>query len=243
MIFYTVTILKDSLGADTNEYAATLVIDVVRMMAAMFACFVVKTVKRRTLTILSGGSTAIFLFALSFYLNLSIDNSLKAHVSIPLGLFVAYTLVISIGLMPLPWCLTGEVCITFFILNFNFKFFFVLSTIFERKKITFKLNNLFHFIDYFFHLQLFPLRFRAIGSALVTFFNFLCFFTIVKASPIYFNIYGASKMFLIYGMFTSIGTAFLVALLPETKNKTLQEIEHNYTSKRKHKINRNKIQP
>lgn len=35
-------------------------------------------------------------------------------------------------------------------------------------------------------------------------------------------------MFLIYGMFTTIGTAFRVALLPETKNKTLQEIEHNY---------------
>lgn len=115
MIFYTVTILKDSLGADTNEYVATLVIDVVRLVAAMFACFVVKTVNRRTLTILSGGSTAIFLFTLSFYLNLSAENSLRTYVSIPLGLFVAYTLVISIGLMPLPWCLTGEVRSFFFV--------------------------------------------------------------------------------------------------------------------------------
>lgn len=95
----------------------------------------------------------------------------------------------------------------------------------------------------FRHPQLFPLRFRAVGSALVTFFNFLYFFAVVKASPIYFQMYGGSKMFLIYGICTSIGTAALVALLPETKNKTLAEIEHNCTSKRKHKINRNKIQP
>lgn len=110
VIFYTVTILKDSLGANTNEYVATLAIDVVRLLAAMIACFVVKNVKRRTLTILSGGSTAICLFALSFYLNLSTDNPLRNYMSIPLGLFVAYTFVLSIGLMPLPWCLTGEVC-------------------------------------------------------------------------------------------------------------------------------------
>lgn len=198
MIFYTVTILKDSLGANTNEYVATLVIDIVRLVAASIACIVVKNVKRRTLTILSGGSTAICLFALSFYLSLPADNSLKNYVSIPLGLFVLYTLVISIGLMPLPWCLTGE---------------------------------------------LWPRRFSAVGSALVTFFNFLYFFAVVKASPIYFAMYGGSKMFLIYGMFTSIGTAALVAVLPETKNKTLQEIEQHYTSKRKHKMNRNKIQP
>lgn len=198
VIFYTVTILKDSLGANTNEYVATLAIDIVRLIAALIACIVVKTVGRRSLTILSGCSTAICLFALSFYLNLSADNSLKNYVSIPLGLFVAYTLVISIGLMPLPWCLTGE---------------------------------------------LWPRRFSAVGSALVTFFNFLYFFAVVKVSPIYFNIYGGSKMFLIYGMFTSIGTALLMALLPETKNKTLQEIEQYYTSKRKHKMNRNKIQP
>lgn len=119
VIFYTLFILKDSLGADTNEYVATLVIDAVRLFAALIACVVVKNVGRRTLTIFSGGSTAICLFALSFYMNLSVDNSLRNYVSIPLGLFVAYTLVISIGLMPLPWVLAGELVSTVVFIFFH----------------------------------------------------------------------------------------------------------------------------
>lgn len=231
VIFYTHAILKDSLGANRNEYVATTIIDIVRMVAALIACVVVKNVQRRTLTIFSGASTAICLFSLSFYLNLSTDNSLKSYVSIPFGLFVLYTLVISIGLMPLPWCLTGECKWSIFILNIiKLPFLFICSKV--------SLCMLFIF-------PVFPLRFRAVGSALVTFFNFVCFFGVVKTSPIYFDIYGSSKMFLLYGIFTLIGTSFLVALLPETKNKTLQEIEQDYTntSKRKHKMNRNKIQP
>lgn len=198
VIFYTVTILKESLGSNFNEYIATLVIDMVRLVAALIACIVVKNVGRRPLTIFSGTSTAICLFALSYFLNLPVDNPLKSYASIPLGLFVVYTLVLSIGINPLPWCLTGE---------------------------------------------LFPLRFRAIGSAFVTFFNFLCFFAVVKTGPIYFSIYGSSKIFFVYGLLTTIGTIFLMAFLPETKNKSLQEIEDYYMAKRKHKLNRNKVQP
>lgn len=199
VIFYTVTILKDSLlGTNIDEYVATLVIDAVRLVAALIACVIVKNVGRRPLTIFSGSSTAICLFGLSYYLSLSAENSLKNYAAIPLALFVIYTLVLSVGINPLPWCLTGE---------------------------------------------LFPLRYRAIGSAFVTFFNFLCFFTVVKTSPIYFNIYGGSTIFCFYGILTAIGTIFLALFLPETKNKSLQEIEDNYTVKRKHKMSRNKVQP
>lgn len=198
VIFYTVNILKDSLDTNINKYTATLVIDVVRLMAALIACVVVKCVGRRPLTILSGGSTAVCLFGLSYHLNMSAENSLKNYTSIPLVLFGIYTLVLSIGINPLPWCLTGE---------------------------------------------LFPLRFRAIGSAIVTFFNFICFFIVVKMSPILFNRYGSAKIFCFYGIFTLIGTIFLMKFLPETKNKSLQEIEDNYTTKRIRKMSRNKVQP
>lgn len=198
VIFYTVAILKDSLGPNMNEYVATLIIDGVRLVSALIACVVVKNVGRRPLTIFSGASTAICLFSLSYYLNTSAENSPEHRSYIPLVLFVIYTLVVSIGITPIPWCLTGE---------------------------------------------MFPLRFRAVGSAFVTFFNFLCFFAVVKISPIYFSIYGGSKIFFVYGTLTSMGTIFLMVFLPETKNKSLQEIEDNYTAKRKHKMSRNKVQP
>lgn len=198
VIFYTVNILKDSLGENVNEYAATVAIDTVRLVSALIGCIVVKSVGRRSLTIFSGLSTAMCLFGLSYYMNLFTENSLKSYTNIPLGLFVVYTFVLSIGINPLPWCLTSE---------------------------------------------LFPLQYRALGSAIVTFFNFLCLFAVVKSSPIYISIYGGSQIFCFYGICTTIGTIFLMAFLPETKNKSLQEIEDNYIAKRKHKMSRNKVQP
>lgn len=91
--------------------------------------------------------------------------------------------------------------------------------------------------------EMFPLRFRAIGVAFVTFFNFLCFFGVVKTSPIFFATYGPSNTFFIYAIFTMAGTIFLMVFLPETRNISLQEIENRYNTKPKRNINRNKIQP
>lgn len=197
--FYTVTILKDSVGARINEYTATIIIDSVRLIASIMACVVVKNVGRRPLTMFSGIATVLCLFGLSFYLHASSQNvQLKENIAVPLILFAFYILVLSIGLNPLPWCLTGE---------------------------------------------LFPLRFRAFGSSVVTFFNFLCFFAVVKSSPTLFTTYGSSNAFFLYGVLTLAGTILLTILLPETRNKSLQEIEDNYIMKRKHKISRNKVQP
>lgn len=197
--FYTVAILKESLGDRINEYAATIVIDSVRLIASIIACIALKNVGRRPLTMFSGIGTVVCLFGLSLYLRLAAHNALlKESIAIPLTLFASYILVLSIGLNPLPWCLTGE---------------------------------------------LFPLRFRAFGSSVVTFFNFLCFFAVVKTSPTLFTLYGSANTFFLYGVLTLAGTALLVVLLPETRNKSLQEIEDNYTVKRIHKISRNKVQP
>lgn len=197
--FYTVTILKESLGDRINEYTATIIIDSVRLMASIIACVALKNIGRRPLTMFSGIGTVLCLFGLSFYLHVSAQNvQLKESIAIPLILFASYILVLSIGLNPLPWCLTGE---------------------------------------------LFPLRFRAFGSSVVTFFNFLCFFAVVKTSPTLFTSYGSANIFFLYGVLTLVGTVLLIVLLPETRNKSLQEIEDNYTAKRIHKISRNKVQP
>lgn len=195
--FYTVSILRESLGTQINEYTATLIIDIMRLISSMIACIAMRNVGRRILTIISGISTAICLFSLSIYLYLSTKMvNFTTTATIPLILFAIYILVLSIGISPLPWCLTSE---------------------------------------------LFPLRYRAIGTAFVTFFNFLCFFGVVKTNPSFFEAYGASYTFFIYGVFTIAGTIFLIVYLPETKNKSLQEIEDSYNVKQK--ISRNKIQP
>lgn len=185
--FYTIGILKKSLGEGINEYAATIVVDVTRMVASVAACVAVKRYSRRSLTILSGVGTAASLLGLSLYLYLSIsDTRLKSMSAIPLGLFTLYVLFVTVGLNPLAWTLTGE---------------------------------------------LFPLRYRAAGSALVAFFNFACFFAVVKTSPEMFELFREHGVFLIYGTLCLAGTVVLMLYLPETRNKTLQEIEVSYKGK------------
>lgn len=76
--------------------------------------------------------------------------------------------------------------------------------------------------------ELFPLSTRSIGSGITSCFNFICFFIVVKSAPSLFlslDVYGT---FFIYGCVALVGTAVLYFLLPETKNKTLQEIEEEF---------------
>lgn len=76
--------------------------------------------------------------------------------------------------------------------------------------------------------EMFPLRYRGTGSALVTFFNFTFLFVSVKTTPTLFLILGDHGVFLVFGICCFTGTILLTMYLPETRNKTLQEIEDSY---------------
>lgn len=182
--FYTITILKKSLGEHINEYAATMVVDFSRVIASVLSCFVIKNVGRRPLTVFSGLTTAATLFGLAAYLYCASENEqLKNFYEIPLILFTLYVMCIMIGLNPLAWILTGE---------------------------------------------LFPLRCRALGSGLVTFFNFTFLFISVKTTPGLFVVLGEYGVFCMFGICCLAGTLLLAAFHPETRNRTLQEIEESY---------------
>jgi facilitated trehalose transporter len=76
--------------------------------------------------------------------------------------------------------------------------------------------------------ELFPLAMRGVGSGLVTTFNFACFFMVVKLHPSFFSNIGPNGTFLMYGIIVLIGTFVLLIILPETRNKTLQQIEDKF---------------
>lgn len=186
--FYTVDILKNSIGASINEYVATIILDVTRLAASLVSCIIVNNVRRRPLTAFSGVATAATLFGLSAYLYCaSMNESLKQLYGVPLTLYTLYIIFITIGLNPLTWTLTGE---------------------------------------------LFPLRYRGVGSALVTFFNFVCFFVSVKVTPALFLALGEQGVLLLFGICCFTGTIIIIAFLPETHNKTLQQIEDSYDNRR-----------
>lgn len=195
--FYSVSILKEVIPK-INEYLATIIIDVVRFIISVGGVLLLRKFGRKTLAIVSAIGTAVSLFSLSTYLaidELSIpQNSTKVEEeigsdgfsalhAIPLLCLIAYICFVSIGLVPIPWVLTGE---------------------------------------------LFSKELRGIGSGVTSSFGFICYFTVVKSSPDMFETLGKSGTFALFGGVCVLGAVMLALCLPETKDKTLLEIEAFY---------------
>ncbi len=187
--FYSVTIMKETIGKGLNEYLAMLIIDVVRFAVSILACILLRKCGRRPLLMVSGVGTVVSLISLATFLYFSSRNeALKTIAWLPMTCLIAYICFVSVGIVPLPWCMTGE---------------------------------------------LFPLNLRGLGSGIVSSFNFICFFAVVKTGPTFFTTIGQEGAFFIYGSIALIGTIFLVLCLPETKDKTLQEIENSFRNVKK----------
>lgn len=179
--FYSVSIMQDTIGDGLDNYVAMLIIDGIRVAVSVLACVLLRKCGRRPLAILSGFGSATSLFILSaFVYATTLDATLTRFSFIPLTALIGYITFVSLGLVPLPWAMNGE---------------------------------------------LFPLAVREYGSGISSCVAFVAFFLVVKTSPIFFMEIGAYGTFSLYACIAFLGTAFLCAFLPETKNKTLQEIE------------------
>lgn len=186
LIYYTVVILKDSIGDYINEYIASMILDTTRLVGSVGACFILKNVGRRQLTAFSGFAMTATLFSLAIYLHFASTNErLKSVYGIPLALYMLYMIFIASGFYPLIVTLSQE---------------------------------------------LFPLRYRAFGSSFVILFNYVCAFATVKIAPALYLILGEKGVYLSFGSCCIIGTTILMVFLPETRNKTLKEIEDIYNN-------------
>lgn len=81
--------------------------------------------------------------------------------------------------------------------------------------------------------ELFPLSVRGYGSGIASSTAFLSMFAVVKFCPSMFNMIGSSATFMVYGSVALAETIFLFLVLPETRNKTLQEVEDIFRKKNK----------
>lgn len=182
--FYCVNIMRDTIGDGFNVYMAMIMVDIVRLVMSVVACIMLRIHGRRPLAIFSGVGTSLSLMGLSLVLYMSsYMPELKQYSWIPLIFLLSYICLISIGIFPLPWCLTGE---------------------------------------------LFPIATRGLGSGITSGFNFILFFVVVKTGPQLFAMYGSEGTFALYGLIVLIGTVLLYFILPETKNRTLQDIEDQF---------------
>ncbi|CAK1578555.1 unnamed protein product [Parnassius mnemosyne] len=189
---YTTEIMEVLLSSKTNTYMAMLGIDILRCVALVTACIMLRRKGRRPIAIFSGTFTSLSLIILSIYLYLVEINVIKQVTPvISLGLTAVYIVVSNIGIAPLPWNMVGEV--------------FASDT-------------------------------KGIGSGLSVMMTSVFFFGTVKTAPAMFKNIGHYGTYLFYGMSTLIGTIFLYFCLPETKGKTLLQIEERFRSGKKRKI-------
>ncbi|XP_043273665.1 facilitated trehalose transporter Tret1-2 homolog [Venturia canescens] len=176
--FYCVQMIQEVSGPK-HGYVGTLILDVVRVLFSVFACWLTRRYSRRILAMISGFGTCIMLF----FLSVCIFNDF-GRPWLPIVLLFVYAGTVAVGLGPLPWLLCAEL---------------------------FDDNN------------------RGLGSGLSAGFAFLCFFAVVKTGPQAFNVLTPAGTFALYGMVALLGSLFLYRYLPETKDKTLRDIEKSFT--------------
>lgn len=86
--------------------------------------------------------------------------------------------------------------------------------------------------------ELFPTRARGLAGGLVACFCYTFNFIFVKTYPQMIDTMGRHGVFGFYGAMALVGTIFVMVFLPETKGKTLQEIEDHFRNGRKIKSRR-----
>jgi facilitated trehalose transporter len=74
--------------------------------------------------------------------------------------------------------------------------------------------------------ELFPQRVRGVTAGITVCMAYLMSFIAIKSYPSMLALMGNGVIFLIYGVVSLLGTVFVYVFLPETKGKSLQEIEN-----------------
>lgn len=81
--------------------------------------------------------------------------------------------------------------------------------------------------------EVFPTKIRGLASGLVTCLAYGFNFITVKTYDVMMHSMGNDGFFCFYGVMGFLGTIFVITLLPETKGKTLQEIEEYFSGGKK----------
>lgn len=74
--------------------------------------------------------------------------------------------------------------------------------------------------------ELFPIHIKGAAISFVGFINSLISYLVQQFFPWQLDTFGSSTTFLIYGIFAAVGVLFVIWVVPETKNKFLEELQN-----------------
>ena len=81
--------------------------------------------------------------------------------------------------------------------------------------------------------EIFPVKARGTASGIATLFNWLCSFIITKTFNTLIDAFTAAGTFWLYGSLAFLAVLFVYVFVPETKGKSLEEIQQYFESKGK----------
>ncbi|KAG8231160.1 hypothetical protein J437_LFUL011829 [Ladona fulva] len=234
--FYTVDIFKATASggvATVNEYMATGLVDVARVIASIVACILLRRCGRRPVAFVSGIISAASLLALAAFLTLgpsaAVPSINSGNSSLNLSEIIAENSTLAenvtdswslpaiaeeaLDLAAHVWAWAPVVCLVIY----------VLASSIGLIPLPWVMTG-----------EVFPVAGRGLGSGVTSCVGFLAFFSVVKTAPALFGNLGMGGSFCVYGVVVLIGTALLYFFLPETKGRTLHEIEEAFEGSHKH---------
>lgn len=87
-------------------------------------------------------------------------------------------------------------------------------------------------IPWLFMGEALPAKVRGPAASLVTALNWSCTFIITKTFPGLVDALGPSNVFFLFSGIMVLGTLYAIFLVPETKGKTLEEIEDELSGRK-----------
>lgn len=88
-------------------------------------------------------------------------------------------------------------------------------------------------LPFFIAAEVFPQNVRGVCSGLIGFFVYVMAFLILKAHPYFVDWMGYSHVLMFYALVALLSVLFVYFCLPETKGKTLQDIEEYFRTGKK----------
>lgn len=79
--------------------------------------------------------------------------------------------------------------------------------------------------------EIFPQQLRAISSGISAVGMTVCSFTVIKLYPTMLTVMGSENLFFFFGATSVMTVIFVIFILPETKNKSLEEIQQMFRQK------------
>lgn len=73
--------------------------------------------------------------------------------------------------------------------------------------------------------EIFPSKIKGAASSIVCLFNWSCVFLVTKLFPLFVTWFGAGITFWCFAVCSAIGIFFVALIIPETKGKTLSEVQ------------------